>query len=162
MPGMADNHTSLAPFYRGWDRYQTLLVEALGTLSDEQLALRAAPSLRPVWVLAAHIISARVAWVHRVLGAGSPELAPLIDWDDDNAPKRDAATLVQGLAASWGMIQDALDRWTSAMLDDAHVSPRGSKYTRQWVIWHVIEHDLHHGGELFFTLGMHGLPTPDL
>ncbi len=21
-------------------------------------------------------------------------------------------------------------------------------YTRQWVIWHLIEHDLHHGGEL--------------
>jgi hypothetical protein len=23
----------------------------------------------------------------------------------------------------------------------------------------VLEHDLHHGGELSFTLGMHGLPA---
>ena len=35
-------------------------------------------------------------------------------------------------------------------------------FTRQWVIWHLIEHDLHHGGEAFYTLGMNGLPTPDL
>ena len=29
-------------------------------------------------------------------------------------------------------------------------------------IWHIIEHDLHHGGELSFSLGMHGLTAPDL
>ena len=34
--------------------------------------------------------------------------------------------------------------------------------TRQWVIWHLIEHDLHHGGEISLTLGMHGLPAPNL
>jgi hypothetical protein len=26
----------------------------------------------------------------------------------------------------------------------------GYELSRQWVIWHVIEHDLHHGGELSF------------
>jgi len=30
------------------------------------------------------------------------------------------------------------------------------------VIWQVIEHDLHHGGELSFSLGMHNLAAPDL
>jgi hypothetical protein len=33
---------------------------------------------------------------------------------------------------------------------------------RKWVIWHLLEHDLHHGGELSFVLGMHGLAAPDL
>jgi len=28
---------------------------------------------------------------------------------------------------------------------------------RGWIIWHVIEHDLHHGGELSYSLGAHGL-----
>jgi uncharacterized damage-inducible protein DinB len=37
-----------------------------------------------------------------------------------------------------------------------------STLTRQWILWHVLEHDLRHGGELFLTLGIHGLPTPDL
>jgi uncharacterized damage-inducible protein DinB len=25
------------------------------------------------------------------------------------------------------------------------------------VVWHVLEHDLHHGGEISLTLGMHGI-----
>ncbi|HVB25083.1 MAG TPA: DinB family protein, partial [Ktedonobacteraceae bacterium] len=35
-------------------------------------------------------------------------------------------------------------------------------FTRQWVIWHLIEHDVHHGGEISFILGMHGLAAIDL
>ena len=30
------------------------------------------------------------------------------------------------------------------------------------IIWHVLEYDLHHGGELSLSLGMHGLAAPDL
>jgi uncharacterized damage-inducible protein DinB len=32
------------------------------------------------------------------------------------------------------------------------------KCTRGWVLWHILEHDLHHGGEISLTLGAHGLP----
>jgi uncharacterized damage-inducible protein DinB len=34
--------------------------------------------------------------------------------------------------------------------------------SRQWIIWHVLEHDIHHGGELSFLLGMYGVPAIDL
>jgi uncharacterized damage-inducible protein DinB len=30
------------------------------------------------------------------------------------------------------------------------------------VLWHLIEHDLHHGGELSFVLSMHGLTALQL
>jgi uncharacterized damage-inducible protein DinB len=159
---MSDDVTTLASFYRGWDAYQGLLVQALAPLSRDQLALRAAPSLRPVWVLAAHIVSARVHWYQRVMGEGDQDLMPLISWDDDGAPQQSAAELVGGLEATWRMIRDCLDRWTPAALGDPFVTPRGAARTRQWIVWHVIEHDLHHGGELCLTLGMHGLPVPDL
>ena len=29
--------------------------------------------------------------------------------------------------------------------------------TRQWIIWHVLEHEIHHGGELSLALGGYGL-----
>jgi hypothetical protein len=57
---MRQEDLTLAPFYQGWDAYQEALVQAIAPLSEEQLALRAAPSLRPVWLLAAHIIGSRV------------------------------------------------------------------------------------------------------
>src|SRR5215472_5334056 len=35
--------------------------------------------------------------------------------------------------------------------------PHRPAETRQFIVWHVAEHDLHHGGEISLTLGMHGL-----
>jgi len=37
-----------------------------------------------------------------------------------------------------------------------------SRVSRQCIFWHVIEHDLHHGGELSFSLGMHGSAAVDI
>jgi uncharacterized damage-inducible protein DinB len=34
--------------------------------------------------------------------------------------------------------------------------------TRGSIVWHVIEHDLHHGGEITYSLVMHGIKAPDI
>lgn len=151
----------LALYYQGWDRYQDLLVAAVAPLTPEQLALRAAPNQREVWTIAAHIIATRVWWFHSIMGEGDPVLEHMQTWDDDGQPQRSAAELEEGLERTWAMIQHCLRRWTAADLGQKFVR-RDESLSRQWIIWHVIEHDLNHGGELFLTLGMHGLPTPDL
>jgi uncharacterized damage-inducible protein DinB len=158
----ADQSLPLATYYRGWDRYQQLLTTAVAPLSAEQLELRAAPTLRPIWVIAAHIIAARVLWFHRVMGEGSDDLAALQAWDDDGEPERSAAELERGLERTWELSEDCLQRWTAKDFEQEFTHPRRGALTRQWVIWHVLEHDLHHGGELALTLGMHGLSAPDL
>lgn len=159
---MTQDELHLLRFYDGWKQYQDLLVEAIRPLTDEQLTIRAAPQLRPLWELAAHILSARVYWFHRVLGEGSAELAPMIAWDDEGMPQRNADQLIRGLDETWAMIEAGLQRWTADDLDALKTTGDGSRVSRQWVIWHVIEHDLHHGGEFSFTLGMNGLAAPDL
>ncbi len=139
-----------------------------GTLLKENReiqVLRAAPHLRSIGENAAHIIGTRVGWFHMLMGEGDAAIAPMDDWDQANAPARSAAELVTGLEATWQMIQNALARWTPEDLDYIFRGERwGEPYelSRQWVIWHVIEHDLHHGGELSFTLGTHNLAAPDL
>ena len=80
-------------------------------------------------------------------------------------PERTADELVEGLNQTWTMMQDGLTRWTQADLEAKFQRPgaKSSKtVTRQWIIWHVLEHDLHHGGELSFALGVRGLPAIDL
>jgi uncharacterized damage-inducible protein DinB len=34
--------------------------------------------------------------------------------------------------------------------------------SRQWIIWGVLEHDIHHGSEISTILGVHGLPVVEL
>jgi uncharacterized damage-inducible protein DinB len=85
-------------------------------------------------------------------------------WEDDEDHPRRSAELVEAFELTWGLIDDCLDRWTPSDLV-VEVSPRHRPRrtsTRQWVIWHLIEHDLHHGGEVSLILGSHGLPAPEL
>lgn len=167
---MSENQFPIASFYRGWDEYQRLLVAAIAPLSAEQLALQTAPHLWSVEMLAKHIISARVGWFHVWMGEGSAELAPLCDWDEADQPARSAAELVSELEQTWQLIQNALAQWTTSDLEYIFESPypdqtrNGKKRTksRQWIIWHVLEHDLHHGGELSLILGSHGIAAIDL
>ncbi len=162
-----ESTTRLEDVYRGWETYQQYLLEAIAPLTAEQLDLRAAPHLRSVGLLALHIIGARAGWFHNILHEGGPELEQLDQWDEEGAAPRSAAEVVHGLEATWQVIQECLARWTFSDLNISYSrenpwTGETHTFTRQWVIWHVIEHDIHHGGELFFTLGMHGLPTPDL
>jgi uncharacterized damage-inducible protein DinB len=78
---------------------------------------------------------------------------------------RSASELVGGLTATWQVLHEALARYTPADLEETIERVRYGRtvtLARGWVVWHVIEHDLHHGGELAFSLGMHGLSAPDI
>jgi uncharacterized damage-inducible protein DinB len=89
----------------------------------------------------------------------------LEQWDVPGAPPRSAAELVSGLEGTWQMIHTALARWTPANLDDVFTEVQNEQsysFTRQWIIWSTIKHDLHHGGEVSFTLGTHHLEALDL
>lgn len=165
---MVEQTLSLAPFYQGWGMYQQGLVEIIAPLSPEQLALRAAPHHWSIGRVAQHIVGNRVWWFQLWMGEGSPDLAPIADWDSDDQPTQSAAELVAGLEATWQMIEGALARWTPADLDHLFPVPPSlteaeqnifHPSTRKWVIWHVLEHEIHHGGELSLALGTYGLPT---
>ena len=62
-------------------------------------------------------------------------------------------------------LDECLRRWTPEDLAVEFSRERRTgtqTFTRQWVIWHLIEHDIHHGGELSLILGSHGLTGLDL
>ncbi|WIG60672.1 MAG: hypothetical protein OJF49_003420 [Ktedonobacterales bacterium] len=162
---MATSAPSLASVYRGWETYQQHLITALTPLSSDQLALRAGPNLRSIGDIAVHIIGARARWIGMALGLGDDEIVSFQTWDRRDAPARTADELVTGMATTWRILVEALDHWTVADLDETFTDEEDGQqitYTRQWILWHLIEHDLHHGGELSFSLGMHGLAAPDL
>jgi len=165
--GMTTQDTSktqtLAPFYKGWDAYQDRLVQAVAPLNDEQLGLKMAPHLRSIGRLAGRIIGTRVWWLQEILIEGGPELETFYDWGDDDGPEVNASDLVNGLQVTWHVIQNALARWTPESLDERFfVHYRHEYVSRQWIIWHLIEHDLHYGCELSLALMTHGLDSTDI
>ena len=136
-------------------------------MSAEQLAIRA-DRYRAIWRIAAHIAGNEVYYFHTIMGEGDDSLLEFFAWDEggvDDVPPRSGAELERALTTTWNLISDCLARWTPAMLDDRFELPRADgttiAVTRQWLIWRVLHHDIHHGGEVSLTLGGHGLPGLD-
>jgi uncharacterized damage-inducible protein DinB len=164
-------------FYKpGWENYQRAITQTIASLSSEQLALSLGPDQRSIGELLDHMIGARFNWFHLWMGEGDPHR----DWNDDeeNGEGNTAPTvykptsLVAMFEKSWRVISSALDRWTSADLEQVFPAPASHQqwlrnqgleeeppHTRLWIVWHVMEHEIYHGGELSLTLGTHGVDS---
>ncbi len=161
---MTTPQSTFLVFSQGWKNYHDLLIKAIAPLSADQLALRSAPHLRSIGESVLHIIHARASWCSEDLHEGGEVMASIEVWSRSDMPTRSAAEMVNALETTWQMMQEVIARWTpdewEQVLGDTPEEP--DTFTRSWVIWHLIEHDLHHGGEISLTLGMHGLEAPDL
>ena len=133
-----------------------------------------------IWQLASNMAGGRAYWVHEILGEGDaatremfrvasptvPDL-PLEDagWEDDEAHPRSAHELVMAFEKTWQLIEGCLRRWTEDdLLVEFSRQRRGKTqtFTRAWVIWHLMEHELQHGAEIALILRTHDLPALDL
>lgn len=167
---MTQQTLPLITFYQGWENYQHRLVTMIAPLSSAQLAAPVASHHWTIRRLIQHLVADRVWWFQGWLGVGSPELAPLMHWNPGDAEEPSAlegAELVAGLESTWGMIEEVLATFTAADLGrvfspPAFLSEEEQKAfgetSLQWMVWHVHEHEIHHGGELSLALGGLGLP----
>jgi uncharacterized damage-inducible protein DinB len=84
-------------------------------------------------------------------------------WEDDESQPRPAAEIVDAFHVTWGLIGACLDRWTADDITAEIPQRRGDRITtRGWVIWHLMEHEAHHGGAISLVLGSNGLSGLDL
>ncbi len=119
----------------------------------------------PLGQVVQHVISVRAGWFSGTLQDDDEAMNAYMEWGQRASPARSAVELVRGLDETWAFIESRLQRWT--LTDYARTFPDewdGQTYevSRSWVIYHVLEHDLHHGGEVSLILGMNGLRTLDL
>jgi uncharacterized damage-inducible protein DinB len=127
--------------------------------------------------IAAHISMGRINWFLRMKAPGSEELALTIEpWnfdphgnryirEADMKIDRDAGALKEWLNITWDMIDRTLQNWT---VDDLSMSYRhvwlGDIYeiSRQWTLWRVMAHDIHHGGQIARILAERGIEAFEL
>lgn len=174
MPTSSD---SLAMVFEGWEGYRQSIIHAVAPLTPEQLLWRPAAHLRSVGELVRHIALGPIGWFLWMGAPGSDELAGRITvWEADSHGNRyvieaaiditdQAGELVKWLDASGKMIADTLRAWTVADLQKTYRHTwNGNTYaiSRQWTLWRILAHDLHHGGELAILLGMQGIENFEL
>ncbi len=156
--------------------YNDLVIDALGAMTEEELALRAPSDDEtssvswPIWAIAGHTAGTRVYWLSNVMGVPGVEATPFHDmgdsgWEDDLDHPRSADELVMAWSTTWEIVERALAIWTPAMLDDAVAVGRGdtaAHLTRRSVLLRTITHEAYHVGEIAVIQGIHGRPQIDL
>ena len=141
-----------------WQEYHQMLRQAVAPLTDEQLDLRPRPDLRSVGEIAAHIVVARSWYLYGVMSEGDAAMEPLVRWDRAETRPHTVAELLRGFDQTWQLLVACFARWTAAdMRDSFFINWLDAEAPRDWIMWHVLEHEIHHGGELSFTLGGSGL-----
>ena len=164
---------SIRPLYADWHGYNRRVIEAIGRLTHEDLAL-VVPMARtegggwPIWAAAAHTVSARAWWLCHVLGEPGVETTPFTDptgfgWEDDLSTVHSGDEVLGAWESTWGLVASCLDRWTVPMLsEEIPVFDGRGVQTRQSILLRLITHEAYHVGEIGLTLATHGREPIDL
>lgn len=158
---MTQEHLLVPSLYLGWHEYQKTLIKAITPLTSEQLGLRAAPELLSVGEIAAHIAVNRAVWFYSVMQEGGEEFKTIGRLNVRGEISHSVQDIVDGLEVTWKVMHEVIASWTpedwARTFPDEQDDNTPDVLTRQWILWHMIEHDLHHGGEISIMLGSFGL-----
>lgn len=161
---------TIGPLYKGWHLTNAALIETLGKLTPEQLALPVGSPTWPIWASASHLAGTRVFWLCQIFKEPGAETTPFTDptgfgWEDDLSHPRSAAELVGALESTWRIVQRCLDTWTVESLGQEFPRARGDEvfmHSRQSVLMRMITHDAYHTSEISLVLGSNHLGEIDI
>ena len=174
---MAESPMMLNAVFEGWAGYNASLVGALRQRTPMELLWRPKADMRSAGEIARHVALGRITWFVRMDAPGSAAAAAAVPtWTTDEEGNRhaeeealhitqDAGALIEWLERSWLMVDATLAAWTT---DDLTVSfPyrwNGQNWAipRQWTIFRIMAHAIHHGGELSLMLGQQGIEAFEL
>jgi uncharacterized damage-inducible protein DinB len=135
-----------------WETVRQGLVQALSTLTDEQLDFAPREGMWSLSAVARHIAHAEEAWFRHWM-VGKHEGPP--QYTAEDYPTVES---IKGLLAEVHARTEAyLETLDSADLDQPFETFWGQKGPISWVIWHVLEHEIHHRGEIYLMMGLVGM-----
>jgi uncharacterized damage-inducible protein DinB len=158
---------SLFKIFEGWEGYNRSLISALEPLPNENLAYRPGEGFRSVGEIAAHISEGRVSWFSHMEVESAKALQSEIERKGltVEAIAKDKSAILDWLERSWSMVETTLENWTADDLWHTYAMPyQGKMYAvpRQWMVWRVLCHDIHHGGQLCELLYAQGIEPFEL
>ncbi len=141
-----------------WDAVRAGLIQALDQLTDAQLDFTPRAGLWSLRETVCHIAGAEEGWLRHIV-PNAPDWMGFGyaagDYPTVASLKSLLAEVHARTAAQFGADADAL-------LDQVVALPWGPQVRLEWAVWHVLEHEIHHRGEVYLMLGLLGMEAPDV
>ena len=144
--------------FKHWDEVRANLFRGLDMLTDAQLEFVPREGLWALGDVARHIANAEEGWFRYVIAREYDE------WPPAYAPADypTVASIKTLLTETHARTESYLETLSLADLDQQIEAPWGHSFSLYWIIWHIVDHELHHRGEIFLMLGLMGLDAPDI
>lgn len=141
----------LSQMFAHWEQVRADLLTTIDKFSEAELTYVPYPGSWPVGKTMLHIADCEDDWLHVVV---QPTLNPEFSYElSDYLTKAAIKEILHRAHQRTLVLLDTLDE---SNLADVRQTARGERFTVGWMIWHVLEHEIHHRGELSMALGLLG------
>ncbi len=140
----------LSETFAHWNQVRADLLATIDKFGDDELLFVPFKGAWPVGKIMLHIAEAEDFWLHTLV---QRELDREADYELADYPTKSAIKGVLDRARSRTIV--LLDHLSEHHLDTVYTL-RNESLTLRWIVWHVLEHEIHHRGELSLALGLLG------
>jgi uncharacterized damage-inducible protein DinB len=138
-----------------WSNARKLLYIALDRLTDEQLSYAPSPDSWSVGTVFRHIAEAEAGWFTQ------PITGELRQWEQYTEQAYPTVASIKALLTSVHARTEAyLETLDVEDMERIKFSVFGEETPVSWFIWHVIDHEFHHRGQIFRMMRSIGVEPP--
>jgi uncharacterized damage-inducible protein DinB len=141
----------LSKLFSHWNQVHADTLAVLDKFTEEELSYAAYSGGMTVGRITLHIADAKDGWFHRIFTGERPDWPA--DYTLENYPSK--AAIAALLTEVHSKIFERLAGLSEADLDTQVDSPWGT-FSLRFILWHILEHEIHHRGELSLILGLLG------
>ena len=134
-----------------WEQVRCDLLKTIEQFTDEELDFIPFEGSWSVKQIILHIADCEDNWLHGVV-QGIYE--PWIGYPEKDYPTRESMLAV--LENAHEKTKTFLACHDTSDMDQEYLIPNEHPFKLGWIIWHVLEHEIHHRGELSLILGILG------
>ena len=147
----------LSDLFFHWEVVRRQMVEAVSRLSQEQLDWLPTNGKNSIADLLRHIAETEIWWFGVVV-QGNKGLG---DVSRNDAP--DLQSILRVLENSHEYVADILGRESTDSWDTRIFTlPDNEKLTLRWIVWHTIEHEMRHRGQIFMLMRLQEITPPNV
>jgi uncharacterized damage-inducible protein DinB len=134
-----------------WKLVRADLYTIIDMFSQDELSFTPFEGSWSVGKIMLHIADCENYWLH---GLVRGEIEPGTYYDLADHPT--TTTIKKSLEKTWKKTAAFLENLDENDLDQVYTTPHNESFSLRWIIWHVLEHEIHHRGELSLVLGLLG------
>jgi len=140
----------LSEMFSHWDQIRSDLLVTIDKFGEDELSFAPFPGSWPVGKIMLHIADTEDYWLHTLVRGELPDTYYELADYPTKATIKGVLERARNRTVPW------LAGLTERDLDTQYTGRHDETYTLRWIIWHVIEHEIHHRGELSMALGLLG------